>query len=236
MTHARTAFTVTFIGADGAGKTTVTRHLLETLPYSCRYLYMGVSASSSNRMLPTTRLYNLAKLKSGRSLDTGGPPDPERVSARPRSATARVLKSLRGWLHVIVLISEEWYRQILAWFYLARGHIVIQDRHFFIDYYAYDITRPLTLAQRIHGWMLLRVYPRPQLVLFLDAPADLLFARKGEGSVELLERRRQDYLALRDRLPHFAVVDASQPLADVKTEVEELISHYSEHGGLPDGR
>jgi thymidylate kinase len=123
-------------------------------------------------------------------------------------------------------MAEEWFRQGLVWYYQRRGHIVLFDRHFFSDYYAHDIAgngarRPL--ARRIHGFVLDRFYPRPDLVICLDAPAEVLFARKGEGTLALLERRRQEYLHLRDVVKHFATVDATQSEDEVAREVADLI-------------
>lgn len=57
----------------------------------------------------------------------------------------------------------------------------------------------------------------------LDAPGELMFARKGEHTVEALERRRQGYLALRDRFPQLVVVDATQPAQVVRRQVTEVI-------------
>jgi thymidylate kinase len=99
------------------------------------------------------------------------------------------------------------------------------DRHFYADYHAYDVDGGpgLSASRRIHGYLLERAYPKPDLVVYLDAPAEVLLERKGEGSVELLEQRRDDYLALRDVAPDFAVVDATQPLDEVTDRVVELI-------------
>ena len=55
--------------------------------------------------------------------------------------------------------------------------------------------------RRIHGYNLRRLYPRPDLVILLDAPAEVFFARKGEGTLESIESRRQEYLAQRDDVP-----------------------------------
>jgi thymidylate kinase len=63
-------------------------------------------------------------------------------------------------------------------------------------------------------------------VIYLDAPAEVLFARKGEGGLELLERRRQDYLNLRNLVDHFAIVDASLPEDDVARAVTEMIENF----------
>jgi thymidylate kinase len=222
----RNTFTVTLIGADGSGKTSVVLRLPEALSRPCKILYMGVSTSSSNRMLPTTRLYHAWKRASNPGQDDRGPPDPNHQLKRPRSLSKRIIKYLRHSVHYMILFSEEWYRQLLSWWLLHRGHILLYDRHFFIDYYAYDIKRPRSFWQRLHGRMLMRWYPRPQLVIFLDAPADVLFARKGEGTLDLLERRRRDYLALREVLPDFTVIDATLPLDQVIDNVVGVIESY----------
>jgi thymidylate kinase len=124
-------------------------------------------------------------------------------------------------------IAEEWYRVGVAALYRLRGCVVVFDRHFYSDYHAYDIAeKNIPAPNRLHGWMLQHVYPQPDLLIYLDAPAEVLFARKGEGTVELLERRRQDYLALRDHARHFVVVDASQPVEQATAEVATIIDSF----------
>jgi thymidylate kinase len=61
------------------------------------------------------------------------------------------------------------------------------------------------------------------MVILLDAPAELLWERKREGSLEALVRRREEYLRLEDRLHDFAIVDATQPAEAVLHEVARLI-------------
>jgi len=43
------------------------------------------------------------------------------------------------------------------------------------------------------------------------APAEVLFARKGEKTLEELERRRQAFLQLRYRAKNFVQIDATRP-------------------------
>ena len=74
--------------------------------------------------------------------------------------------------------------------------------------------------------MLKHLYPKPNLIIYLDAPAELLFARKGEGTLKALEHRRQEYLQMRDLVKHFAVVDGSQPVDAVVSEVSGLIEDF----------
>jgi len=223
-------FRVALIGPDGAGKTTISRELEHLRPLRVKKLYMGVNLDSSNQMLPTTYLIHMIKRLCGAKPDTGGPPDPDRSSPRHRNVVKRFAVGLKSYSYLIFQISEEWFRQGLACYYwYFGGYIVLFDRDFFCDYYAYDIAtsnRERPLRRRIHGFLLEHFYPKPDLVICLDAPAEVLLARKGEGTLKSLERRRQEYLQLRNVVEHFAVVDASQPLDCVAREVIELIKHY----------
>jgi thymidylate kinase len=126
-------------------------------------------------------------------------------------------------------LGEEWYRQFVAWSYVRRGVVVVFDRHFFSDYHAHDVAGKggRTFNRRVHGFLLARVYPKPSLVVYLDAPPELLLARKGEGTLESLERRRQDYLQLAAETRHFVRVDASRPLDDVIGDVVEAIESFA---------
>jgi thymidylate kinase len=222
----RRGATVALIGCDGAGKTTVARALEREAGLDVRYLYMGVSAESSNRQLPTTRLAHA--VKRSRAAGTSAPAR----AARP-GPVRRLRRATRSGLRLGNRLAEEWYRQLIAETYRARGEVVLFDRHFAADYHASDIAggnRPL--ARRVHGWLLDRAYPKPDLVVFLDAPPAVLHARKGEGTIESLGRRRAEYFALADRGVggSFAVVEATQPLPRVVEEVATLIRDRAVRG------
>ncbi len=228
-------FTVALVGADGAGKSTIARSLPDVLPFPAVYLYMGVAPASSNHALPTTRLAHAIKRARGGGIDSG-PPDlrvPEAVgSGRAGERVRRLAASARATLRLANRLAEEWYRQGLAWRELARGRVVIFDRHFFIDFYAHDIAGPppRRLTDRLHGRLLVRLYPRPELVIHLDAPPEVLLARKGEGTLESLARRRQEYVDVAHELAHVETVDATLPLEEVRHEVARRIVAHARPG------
>jgi thymidylate kinase len=221
--------TVAVIGPDGAGKTTICRRLARMSSLPIKRVYMGVNLNSSNHMLPTTRFIYTIKKLCGVMPETGGPPDPDHINTRPRGIVKRVAVSLKSGMNLMLKFSEEWYRQGLASFFQRRGHIVLFDRHFFFDYYVHDIKRgdqQRPLSKRIHGYVLEHYYPKPDLVIFLNAPAEVLFARKREGTLRALENRRQEYLQIKPLVKNFVTVDASRSEDDVLREVSDLICHF----------
>jgi thymidylate kinase len=225
--------TVALIGADGAGKTTVARRLEAEGRLPVKYLYLGVNAEAGNHLLPTTRLNRWVKRRRGRVEDHGPPPAaPVRSIYVAPAARRRPRRALRAWARFANRVAEEWYRQAVAAWHERRGHIVVFDRHYLADFAAHDMSTDARLApeRRLHGWLLRHLYPAPDLVVFLDAPAETLLARKGEGSLADLERRRRDYLAVREASRHFVVVDAAQPLDGVVEAVEHELRAFAGAG------
>ena len=229
--------TVALVGADGAGKSTIGRRLAATLPLPIKYLYMGDNADSANRLLPTTRLIRLLRRVASRrrgdrqhvGSSAGAPPGVRPAAPRPRGIRAHLTAATKATYHLVNQLAEEWFRQTLAWYYQVRGYIVLFDRHFFVDYYAHHIAPragPRSVTSRIHGFVLKYAYPKPDVVICLDAPAALLFARKPEGTVEAIERRRREYFQVQPVVKHFAVVDASQSEDDVTRAVVALITEF----------
>lgn len=226
-------FTVALIGPDGAGKTTVARHLEGTLPVPVKYIYMGVNPDASNRMLPTTRLIHKVKRACGAKPDTAGPLDPDKPKSVSKNPVKRFLKKTKSCLALINRMCDEWYRQLLASYYRRHGNVVLFDRHYLFDFHSYDVAtngKSIPLGNKIHGMMLSHMYPKPDYVIFLDAPGEVLYARKQEGTPELLERRRQDYLEIGSTIEHFSIVDATQPQEEVLKDVSQRIIDLYEAG------
>lgn len=221
-------FTVALTGADGAGKSTVAAELVRTLGLPARYLYMGVNLETSRVVLPSTWLVLTVKRMRGGRPDLA-PHDPSMTAVPPGSRRRRALSTGRSVLRLANLVAEEWFRQLLVQRSHRRGEIVVCDRHFYADYLAHDIRdragRPW--PERVHGALLDRCYPRPDVVLALEAPPEVLLARKGEGTVESLRRRQEEYRELRTHVQRYATVDASRPLAEVVSAAAEVVRQHA---------
>ncbi len=217
-------FSVAFVGPDGAGKTTVARRLERELPLPVSYLYMGVSAESSNRLLPTTRLIRSIRRRKG-VVERG----PKARSAEP-SGRPTLRRRVRAAARLANRIAEESYRQAIASRQMRQGRVVLFDRHFFADYHMHDVDTDgrLPLSRRLHGLFISRVLPRPDLLVFLDVPAEVLFARKGEGTVELLDEMRDGYRGLASAGPAFVTLDANRPLDDVVADAVAVVLDHAE--------
>lgn len=228
---ARPTFTVALVGPDGTGKTTVSRRLAAVLPFPVKTIYMGINPETSGLMLPTTRLLLSLRHMRGRRTDLVASSDPARAAARPPDEYPAVVRGARSGLALLNWLAEEWFRQGVAAYHKLRGSVIVFDRHFYADYYHFDVaptshsSRPI--ARRVHGFHLAHLYPKPDLVVCLDAPAQIVAGRKREATVEWLERRRQQYLELAETVESFVVVDAAAPLDQVTNDVARVILDFA---------
>jgi thymidylate kinase len=71
-----------------------------------------------------------------------------------------------------------------------------------------------------------RLIPRPDLVILLDAPPEVLYARKQEFPIAEARRQREAYLDLVKGLSNGYTIDASKPLDKVVVEAEQVILEY----------
>ena len=193
---------VALLAPDGGGKSTLSKSLLQQPILRGKIIYMGINLSASTIGLPTTAFLKKAV---------------QRADQKELPKFAKLpLKAVSG----INKLLEHWYRIGMGLWYKLNGRTVIFDR--FI-YDSYTSPRKASLKNNIRKILLWGTCPHADLTLFLDAPGELLFNRKGEHSPEFLDKQRESYLKNRDKIPNFKIVDATQSAEDVLNDAIALI-------------
>lgn len=227
--------TVALVGGDGSGKTTIAKNLEISSPFSIKYLYMGASILSSDKTLPTSRLALYLKLRGmNKKTETSGEPLSESVSSHDFHYTPATRGAIWITLRMINRIAEASYRFFISLWYQMGGFMVIYDRHFLFEATPSSISKIRTYAQLLNYFEYIffkYFYPKPNLVVFLDAPPDILYKRKGEADIDLLKKNRERIIKIGNTIKNFFRVDATQPLEKVLADVTRIIdkSHISKH-------
>lgn len=224
--------TVALIGPDGAGKSTLAAALVDRLPVPAVRLYMGVNPDESTVRSPLARLATISRRGRGAPHDAGPPPRPDDPTQAPRetSLRRRTRRAARSLARAVNLIIDEVYRQRIIAGHRRRGSVVVLDRDFWADYRMHDVNASSrSLGRRVHGAYLERWYRKPDLFVYLEAPAEVLFARKGEGTIDLLRARQDDYLALAPFAPRFVRLDVDRPLDEVVSDLVDLVLQSRPH-------
>lgn len=192
-----TGLFVVFLGPDGSGKSSVIDTLIR-------------------RGVPAFRRIHYTHFRPRLGLPKGdGAPTTRPHGKRARRRLASVIKL--GYYVADYLAG--YVAQIRP--RLSFSTLVIFDRYYhdiLVDPQRYRYGGPVTLAQTLR-----HLVPSPDLVILLDAPAEVVHARKQEVPLAETVRARQEYLSLINSLPQGRVVDASRPLEQVVAAVEDAI-------------
>jgi thymidylate kinase len=132
---------------------------------------------------------------------------------------ARRLRRVPG-LMLVSRLATFGTRGAVARYHARRGRLVLFDR------YSYDALLPVARAGirgRLSSALILRLCPAPDLVMVLDVPAEVMFARKGELGEAQLEDFRHRYLAMSERIAGAVVVDGSRSPEEVQARATALI-------------
>lgn len=192
-------FSVVFLGPDGCGKSTVGKHALSTVLRAFRGLDH----------------YHLRPRRSNRSPSA--------------SVTDPYGKAARSLFQSLAKLGYFWFEYTAGYLRvvrpaLVRNRLVAFDRYYcdlIADPRRYRFGAPIGLA-RLVG----RLIPQPHLYVILDAPAEVLQARKQEVSLEQSAQQRQAYLGIARSLPNAVIIDAARPLDNVVADVTFSIFEF----------
>ena len=148
------------------------------------------------------------------------------------SPTDRWLQKIRGGF-LARKVFRIFRAGLAARYYSLRGRVVLMDR------LAFDVLLPGSRTESrlaaLTDALALRFQPRPDLVLVLDVPGEVMFARKGEHSPQKLEEWRKAYLELAEEIPSAHVLDASQTESAVRVKASRLLWNVAAPKGMDVG-
>lgn len=198
-----TGVMIVVLGADGSGKSTVIAQVKTAFTPAFR----------------RTQYIHLRPHLGRKTAD--GPPVVDPHGQPPRSWLISVLKLLYFLFDYSVGYLWQIYPQ------LVRSTFVIFDRYYhdlLVDTKRYRYGGPRWWATFI-GTLI----PKPDLWILLDAPADVLQARKQEVSFDETVRQREAYVQLVERFPNSIIVDAAQPVEAVVADVNRAVLEFMAH-------
>jgi thymidylate kinase len=123
-------------------------------------------------------------------------------------------------LNLLLMLFKLVARSLRLSYFRWRGCIVILDR---FSYDAVLVTKEATWRQRVTAALVLRLSRPPDLIVVLDLPGEVAFSRKGEEDVATLNEWRDAYRALEAGSAPLVVIDATQPVAEVRRLATDAI-------------
>ena len=186
------------LGPDGAGKSALSEGVAKLL------------VAPSYRRLRTFHL----RPRALRPTAAPGPPVLNPHGSRPRSYLASVVK-------LGFYVADYFFGYLIKVRpSLVRDNVVLADRYYddlLVDHRRYRYRGPTSILK----WCQ-RLVPKPDLLLVLDAPEDVLLARKREISRLEVSGQRRAYRELVGEQSNAFVVDASQPPEVVARDVTAI--------------
>jgi thymidylate kinase len=189
---------IVILGPDGAGKSSVIQALAGKM--KDRGCAVSVRHLKPQIIIPAR----------------GGP---QTVVTDPHGKPLR--SSLLSLVKILIWLIEEWFSNI---FLDNRNTILLCDRYFhdlLVDIKRYRYGGPMWAARLVGTLM-----PPVNLWILLDAPAEVLQARKQEVPLAESARQRLAYLKFVSERNNSVIIDASQHLDNVIREVEQAVTIF----------
>jgi thymidylate kinase len=191
-----TGLSIAFLGPDGCGKSSVIERLQSELSDAFRRV-------------------EYQHLRPRPCAARGAPAHVAVVDPHGRARRSVSGSALHFWLRYL--------SGTIRWTYprMVSSTLVIFDRYYhdlIADPCRYRYGAPLSWAR-----LLGRAVPQPDLVFILDAPPEVIQARKQEVPFAESARQRAAYLALVPHLRAAHVIDAAQPLNQVIADVRGIV-------------
>jgi thymidylate kinase len=207
---------ICIIGIDGSGKTTLARRLIDSFSSkSIKYYYLWGGIDKLIFLSPLrTFLYKifLDKKRNNRVKK-------ENIEDKKNSLRYKYPKLIRVYYFLMKIDYVLCITIRMIYFRILR-------RSFICDRYIYDVGINIALVQNMSELSIysfinncLKFLPKPDILIWLDAPVKTAFSRKDDAiSIEYLLKRQKIYKEVAKR--HSAVrLDGTKPIKDLEVEI-----------------
>lgn len=199
---------IAFVGADGCGKTTVQKNLQ---PFFEKGFTKGKIKKYYWRPFLIPRIRSL--LPGGKNKQPEDSVPADRLKLRRVGVAKRIVHSVKLVYYCIdCFLGRLKYQGV--W---SKGGVVCFDRYWddlivFPERFGVRVPRGLVRALSVF-------VPKPDIVFYLHADAEVLVARKLELPIEEMKRQVDDYKRLAQEKNHFALIPADLSEEDVLAAV-----------------
>ncbi|MCG7587662.1 hypothetical protein, partial [Photobacterium sp. OFAV2-7] len=195
---------ICLLGSDGSGKSTIISAISQDLEQSTKniaYIHLKPSLKS---------LFGKTKEETSVPVE-----NPHALPARSSTLSAAKITywMISYWLHLFF-----------------HGHknltLLIWDRYYYdvyLDPKRYRFGAPIWFAKLVG-----KLIPKPGLCIILDAPAEVIYKRKQEVSLEEIKKQRIEYLTFAEKHSNTIVLDSSVSVDETADKARAaVINHLS---------
>lgn len=200
-------FFMTLLGPDGAGKTTITKLLVES----------EAIKNIFSKQKHFYRRFDVPWKKLVTSIKSSGLPRLEPEIRNDRSVVP--MKPLKAGVYAIYLAIEYLTGHLFLRWWKSNGGLVVFDRYF----YDYLVFEDFALCPWWLLFFLAKIVPRPDAVIYLQNEATTIYARKPERSVPEIERQAKICERLVAGLPNGFTINSSKVPEKIVDDIKHII-------------
>ena len=215
------AFLIVMTGIDGSGKTTQAHMLVETLRNAGLEVSYVWTRWEQVLVRPLTTIW-----KNRLKKDTGYA-DGRAIKNKPKKQKLLGNPFLR-WLWLSAFFID-YGLQILVKvrFKMIRGCLIVSDRMFYdsvIDQAVNLGNNKDWLLDNLDSVWVKAIFPKPGMVLYIDCPSEVAFARKDDApDIEYLSDRRTLYKHMAEKYG-WIIIDGTLTAEKIAHEIKEVVN------------
>ncbi len=209
---------VAIVGPDGCGKTTIAEGIIKH--FDKRPFLNNMTIHSNFRF--TIRLREIKRFVYslfGKKIEFAPEPPPG-TRGMGMTPPLSCLQSMFYVLYYGILLA---LGRIQLWMWRTYSSLLVADRYFYDYYYMYGHSKSPAWFKNLVGV----IVPKPQLVFFLDRPAEEIFVQKPELEIAEIKRQQEAIRNLMKNDIRARIIDASHgvdaTLKAVNVEIEKWL-------------